>query len=171
MATASLRLPRACQPQSDPLAAFVESKESAVDEDPQRPSVAHFPVLPQHLLARGLEPCAILDADAMTWAPLKPIGTVKHWVGLPQLNDRASEGKEVLVHARPVQPRDFVVLAICVVVASLSPSEFVPGNQQNWHTLRPERSGVGLRSGELTESPVVASLPFYCLSLYLLPAS
>ena len=113
----------------DPLAAVVESKESAVDEDAQRPSVANFPVLTRHLLARGLEPCAIFDANAMNWAPLEPIATVKHWVGLSQLNDRASEGKEALVHARPVQPRDLVVLAICIVVASLSPSEFVPGNQ------------------------------------------
>ena len=34
------------------------------------------------------------------------------------------------------------------------------GNQQKWHTLRPERSGIGLRSGELPEGPVVLSPPF-----------
>ena len=43
------------------------------------------------------------------------------------------------------------------------------GNQQKWHTLEPERSGFGWRSGKLPECPVVASSPFYRLSLYLLP--
>ena len=41
------------------------------------------------------------------------------------------------------------------------------GNQQKWHTLKPERSWVGWRSGELPEGPVVASSPFDCLSLHL----
>ena len=41
-------------------------------------------------------------------------------------------------------------------------------NQQNWDTLRPERSGVGLRSGKLPDGPVVASSPFDCLGLHLL---
>ena len=43
------------------------------------------------------------------------------------------------------------------------------GNKQKWHTLEPERSGFGWRSGKLPECPVVASSPFDCLSLYLLP--
>ena len=38
------------------------------------------------------------------------------------------------------------------------------GNQQKWHTLGPERSGVVLRSGELPEGPVVLSSPLDCLS-------
>ena len=41
------------------------------------------------------------------------------------------------------------------------------GNQQKWHTLRAERSGVGWMSGELPECPVVLSSPFDCLSFYL----
>ena len=45
------------------------------------------------------------------------------------------------------------------------------GNQQKWHTLRPERSGVGLGSCKLPEGPVVLSSPFDSLSLHLLPAS
>ena len=43
-------------------------------------------------------------------------------------------------------------------------------NQQKWDILRPERSGVGWRSGELPEGPVVASSPFDRLRLHLLPA-
>ena len=42
--------------------------------------------------------------------------------------------------------------------------------QQKWDTLGAERSGVGWRSGELPEGPVVASSPFGGLSLHLLPA-
>ena len=34
------------------------------------------------------------------------------------------------------------------------------GNQQKWHTLRPERSEVGLRSRKLPEDHVVLSSPF-----------
>ena len=41
------------------------------------------------------------------------------------------------------------------------------GNQQKWHTLRAERSGVGWRSCKLPERPVVLSSPFNGLSLYL----
>ena len=41
------------------------------------------------------------------------------------------------------------------------------GNQQKWHTLESERSGFGWRSGKFPECPVVASSPFYCLSMYL----
>ena len=41
------------------------------------------------------------------------------------------------------------------------------GNQQKWHTLKPERSWVGWRSGELPEGPVMASSPFDCLGLHL----
>ena len=46
----------------------------------------------------------------------------------------------------------------------------IVGNQQKWHTLEPERSWLGWRSGEFPEGPVVLSSPFDCLSLYLLPA-
>ena len=45
------------------------------------------------------------------------------------------------------------------------------GNQQNWDTLRPKRSGVGLRSSQLPECPVVLSSPLDCLGLHFLPAS
>ena len=41
------------------------------------------------------------------------------------------------------------------------------GNQQKWHTLRPERSGVLWRSCKLPECHVVLSSPFNGLSLYL----
>ena len=40
-------------------------------------------------------------------------------------------------------------------------------NQQKWHTLRPERSGVLWRSCKLPDFPVVLSSPFNGLSLYL----
>ena len=43
----------------------------------------------------------------------------------------------------------------------------IVGNQQKWHTLRPERSGILWRSCKLPKSPVVPSSPFNCLSLYL----
>ena len=44
-------------------------------------------------------------------------------------------------------------------------------NQQKWDTVRAERSGVGLRSRELPERPVVLSSPLDCLGLHFLPAS
>ena len=47
----------------------------------------------------------------------------------------------------------------------------IVGNQQNWDTLRPKRSGVGLRSSQLPECPVVLSSPLDCLGLHFLPAS
>ena len=53
-----------------------------------------------------------------------------------------------------------------VLVLATSKSGTV-GNQQKWHALKPERSWVGWRSGELPEGPVVASSPFDCLGLHL----
>ena len=47
---------------------------------------------------------------------------------------------------------------------------YIVSNQQKWDTLGAERSGVGWRSGELPEGPVIASSPFGGLSLHLLPA-
>ena len=44
--------------------------------------------------------------------------------------------------------------------------EFV-GNQQNWDTLGPERSGGWNRFGELPECMVVKSSPIYSLGLHL----
>ena len=45
------------------------------------------------------------------------------------------------------------------------------GYQQNWDTLRPERSRTGLGSGKLPGCLVVSSSPLGCLGLHLLPAS
>ena len=45
------------------------------------------------------------------------------------------------------------------------------GNQQKWDSVRPERSGAGLRSSQLPERPVVLSSPLDCLGLHLLPSS
>ena len=45
------------------------------------------------------------------------------------------------------------------------------GNQQKWDSVRPERSGAGLRSSQLPECPVVLSSPLDCLGLHLLPSS
>ena len=45
------------------------------------------------------------------------------------------------------------------------------GNQQNWDTLRPEKSVVGLRSRKLPDGLVVLSSPLDCLSLHLLSVS
>ena len=45
------------------------------------------------------------------------------------------------------------------------------GNQQKWDSVRPERSGAGLRSSKLPECPVVLSSPLDCLGLHLLPSS
>ena len=44
-------------------------------------------------------------------------------------------------------------------------------NQRNWDPLRPERSGVRWRLGELPQGPVVTSASLDGLSLHLLPAS
>ena len=49
----------------------------------------------------------------------------------------------------------------------VDPIWWTVGNQQKWHTLRPERSGVLWRSCKLPDFPVVLSSPFNCLSLYL----
>ena len=43
--------------------------------------------------------------------------------------------------------------------SSVTPARTV-GNQQNLDTLRPERSGVGLRSRKLPDGPIVLSSPF-----------
>ena len=45
------------------------------------------------------------------------------------------------------------------------------GNQQKWHSVRPERSGAGLGSRKVPERPVVLSSPLDCLGLHLLPSS
>src|ERR1700733_12690953 len=48
---------------------------------------------------------------------------------LAELDDLMGEREQLLVYVLPVQPRSFVVLAIGIVVAMLSPAEFVAGKQ------------------------------------------
>ena len=68
-------------------------------------------------------------------------------------------------------PMGILAVEDALAVLEGTPAWWTPvGNQQKWHSLRAERSGILWRSGKLPECPVVASSPFDCLSLYLLPA-
>src|SRR5580704_8648368 len=48
---------------------------------------------------------------------------------LAKLDDLVGEREQLLVNVLPVQPGSFIVLAIGIVVAMLSPAEFVTGQQ------------------------------------------
>ena len=78
----------------------------------------------------------------------------------------AMTGLYWLLNATEGRPGPYLIAYIPTVVIYVC----AVGNQQKWHTLEPERSWVGWRSGKLPECPVVASSPLDCLSLYLLPA-
>ncbi len=61
--------------------------------------------------------------------------SAKHRMLAPKRNYSGNKREEVIIRMLPIHPEGFAVLAICVVVAALCPSDLVSGKQHG-HTLR-----------------------------------
>ena len=98
---------------------------------------AAVPILVSHSLPIRTQPGNILDLRSMDLASLKKAPTPENRVVLPQANETLREyhqlpGRTVQF---PVVPTDLIVLAVCIVVALLRPSDLV-APADHWDTLR-----------------------------------
>src|SRR6266571_5150470 len=97
-----------------------------------------YPVLVGHHLSARLEPTNIHSAANRT--PLEPATPAKHRVLASQPDQPAHDLQQLPVDLIPVDPRQFIVLAVSIVVSRLRPAELVT-HEQHRHALREEECG------------------------------
>ncbi|MEO7414543.1 MAG: hypothetical protein ABIZ81_14420 [Opitutaceae bacterium] len=80
-----------------------------------------------HFHAVSADPGDVLDLGSAEGAFLKEFRLVENRMGVPEVNEFAREGSELvgMLGAIPLQPADRIVLAVGVVVASLGAAVFV----------------------------------------------
>src|SRR3954453_22590847 len=123
----------------DPLAPRAAGADpSAVEIHAQRLRDRRRPVGVVHLYADGREPGDVLGAVRRQLAPLEERALPKDRMGPAQGDEARDELAERT--GRPVEPRDLVVLAVRVVVATLRVRELV-SHPQHRDTLRQQQCG------------------------------
>ena len=101
-----------------------------------------FPVLGGHFAAIEVEPHDVLDVRAGDAASLEKMLAAEYRMLLAQGDEMANIVKEPLpiLIQMPVEPAQFVVLAIGIVVALLGSADFIAGEQHR-HALRQQQGG------------------------------
>src|SRR4029077_19059744 len=92
------------------------------------------PLALAHFFAGWRKPGDIVDAQATRGPPAEPGALAENWMGLAEGNDLAGKVQQGLIDGFPIEPGNFFVLAIGVVVAGLSAAEFI-STQQHRHAL------------------------------------
>ena len=108
----------------------------AVQKNCDRTGESGVPIVVGHLLAVGTKPRQIFDAADRT--PLEPAASSEHRMTVTECHDALTPFREIGVDLFPVEPRDLVVLAVGVVVATLSATEFV-ATEQHRNALREQQ--------------------------------
>ncbi len=95
--------------------------------DAQAADISLGPVVIGHLFAVGAQPVEILDLRTTDAAALKEPASPEHRMFLSERDEAPREGEERLLRLAqlPVDPADFVVLTIGIVVASLRPAHLI----------------------------------------------
>ena len=108
----------------------------------QAAGVGAGPVAFGHFHAIGAEPVDVLDVRAVDGAALKKMPSPEDGLLAAQFDERPDELEEafLLVVENPIDPGDFVVLAIGVVVSLLGATEFIP-RKEHGNALREEQGG------------------------------
>src|SRR6266566_5118127 len=91
----------------------------------QRFRERYTPILVGHLLSVGAKPREVAHVVAANRSSLKPSSPPEYRMLLVELDDFARELKLRRIYILPVQPRNFIVLAIGIVVALLRAPEFI----------------------------------------------
>ena len=103
---------------------------AAIHQHAQAAALAVFPLLGGHFVAIRREPGDVLHADVFVVVAHQETPAPQDRVRQAQLDqalDELEQGLAVIVQV-PVDPADLAVLAIGIVVAVLSASELVPGD-------------------------------------------
>src|ERR1700682_1814115 len=108
------------------------------DEHAQRFRKRCAPILVGHLFSIGAKPCEVAHVVAANRSSLKPSSHPEYRMLLVELDDLAGELELLGVYIVPVQPRNLIVLAIGIVVASLRSPEFIAAKEHR-NTQREEK--------------------------------
>src|SRR5687767_1573624 len=100
-----------------------------VEQHAEAAHVRVLPVLLAHLVAGGVDPGHVLDAELLIVVPGHKARTPEDRVALAKPDQLLDEADQALcaVVVHPAQPGDLVVLAVGVVVAALAAAELVAG--------------------------------------------
>ena len=104
----------------------------AVDEYAETLGKSFAPVLLAHLRALVREPCNVFAVGAVDGAAEEPAAPAECRVGMAEGDQPPGERMQFLVDLFPVEPGEFVVLAVGVVVAVLGAADFVPRKQHGY---------------------------------------
>src|SRR5271166_6482343 len=99
------------------------------------------PVRFRHLCTVRAQPDDVLDLGAGDGLAEEEPVAVENNMCAPKQDELADEGEQrrsFVTHALPVEPADFVILAVGVAVAALASAELVAA-EQHWHPLREEQ--------------------------------
>src|SRR5205807_8437157 len=101
------------------------------------------PFLVAHFVATRVKPHHIFDLASPDSSALEKLRSTKNGMIAPELNHFPGELEQRLlffVAFLPIEPADLVVLTIGIVIAVLSPAEFISPAKHR-HTLRNEQRG------------------------------
>src|SRR5688500_2004755 len=113
-----------------------------VEQHAEAARVGILPLLLAHLLAGGVDPAHVLDAEVLVEIAVEEARAPQDREAVAQPGQLAHEVDQALgaVVVVPVDPADLVVLAVGIVVAVLRARELVAG-QQHRRALRQEQRG------------------------------
>src|SRR5262249_14301903 len=100
-----------------------------------------LPLLVRHLRAARLEPDNVADRIAANRAVLEETAPPEDAMSATQADQLAGEPQQLIaILGLPVEPRELVVLAVGVVVATLAVTALI-AREQHRHALRQEQGG------------------------------
>ncbi len=99
------------------------------------------PLFLAHFIAAGIEPLDIFYSCALDRTALKKTTSAEYGMPLAKVDHALHEGQQVTIFRLqiPVQPADFVVLAVGVVVSRLSMPDCVPRIQHGYALRKQKR--------------------------------
>src|SRR6266478_1995667 len=97
----------------------------AVDERAERLCVSHAPIARDHLGAVGPEPFEIFQLTGFRGTAAEPSPAPENRMLAPDLDQPPRELDQRRVRVLPIDPRNWIVLAVGVVVAALCATELV----------------------------------------------
>ena len=106
----------------------------AGESDAQASDVGLLPILFGHFMPIRSKPGQVFNVGAVDAAALEKLPAAEHRMVAPQGDHVAREVAQLLVDVLPIEPRDLVVLAVCVVVPALRAADLVAAEQHR-HTL------------------------------------
>src|SRR5688572_6337086 len=90
------------------------------------------PAFFRHFNSFRKEPCDVFQSDPFDRLSPEPQTTSEVGMLLSKMNQFTGKFKQVLISIDPIEPRYFIILAICIVVSFLCAAYFVSCNYHGY---------------------------------------